>query len=137
MPVVASWDFENRRIYMDSANWHPIDLYREYREIRRVNEETRKYDGLMRMEGNIPKGGGRFTERYLVMLEGAKIVPVDGAVEPVTRITGEVITDDETEFVDVAPLNIKPFVQYQPPAAEIIVLEQPPKTVIVRQGRIQ
>lgn len=120
MPVVASWDWPNRRIYMAVPEWHPIDLYREHREERRLNENARKHLPMMRMDGNVAKGGGKATPRYVVMLEGAKIVPVDGTTEPRTTITGEIITDDQTDFVDISPLTVKPFVQYQPPEAEII-----------------
>jgi hypothetical protein len=122
MPIVGTWDFENRRIYMAAAVWHPIDLYREYREHRRLVDDSRKFRGLMRMDGNLAKGGGRFTSRFLVMLEGAKIVPVEGDVAPVQRITGEIITDDATAFIDTDPLVVKPFVEYSPPDTEIVTL---------------
>lgn len=120
MPVVSSFDWANRRIYMAVAEWHPIDVYREHREARRLDEAARKFDPLISYSGNIAKGGGRFTPRFATMLSGAKIVPVDGATAPVTTITGEVITDDASEFIDASSLAVKPMVKYQPPEAEII-----------------
>jgi hypothetical protein len=118
--VVDHFDWSNRRIYMAAADFHPLDLYHEYREERRTNEAARPYSSLLRYDGMVPKGGGKYTPRYMVMLGGAKIVPVDGEVEPVTTITGEIITDDQTEFIDVTPLNVRPLVRYQPPEAEVI-----------------
>ncbi len=120
MAVVDHFDWVNRRIYMAAASWHPIEVYQEYRDERRTNEAARPYDNLVRYEGYVAKGGGKFTPRYMVMLDGAKIVPVDGGTAPVTTITGEIITDDQSEFIDVAPLTVRPLVKYQPPEAEVI-----------------
>jgi hypothetical protein len=120
MAVIDHIDWINRRIYLAAATLHPIEIYQEYRTERRTNEVARPYNGLVRYEGYVAKGGGRFTPRYMVMLNGAKIVPVDGATEPITTITGEIITDDQTEFIDVSPLTVYPLVKYQPPEAEVI-----------------
>lgn len=120
MPVVASFDWPNRRIYMAAATWHPLDVYREMRADRRLNEYGRQFDPLVKYDGNVPKGGGKFTPRYMTMLQGAKIVPVDGGTEPITDVQGEIITDDQTPFIDVSSLTTKPQVNYAPAEAEII-----------------
>ena len=120
MSVVASFDYINRRIYIAAATWHPIDVYREARIDRATNEMHRCCPPMVRYDGNVAKGGGKFTPRYMTMLQGAKIVPVDGSIEPVTTITGEIITDDQTEFIDVVGLSVNPLVKYQPPEAEVI-----------------
>ena len=123
MAVVASWDFVNRRIYMSAAVWHPHDIYTEYRAYRRMAEAARQYAPLLRMEGNVNKGGGKSTPRYMVLLDGTKVVPVDGSAEPVTDITGEIFADDQTDFIDVSGLMVAPRINYAPPAAEIIQIE--------------
>ena len=121
MAVVASWDFPNRRIYMAVAEWHPYDIYVEYRAYRRTVEAARPFDALLRYEGNIPKGGGKATPRYMVLLNGTKIVPLDGTIAPVTDITGEVFADDQSDFIDISGLTQAPRINYAPPSAEIVV----------------
>jgi hypothetical protein len=120
MSVVASWDFANRIIRMGVADWHPADIYREYRAYRAAHESVRQFAPLLRYEGNLPKGGGKFTPRYMTLLGGTKILPLDGATAPVTNITGEVITDDQSAPLTYAGLTIRPLVNYAPPAAEVI-----------------
>lgn len=126
MPVVASFDWPNRRIYMAAASWHPVDVYREMRADRRANEDSRKYDPMVAYFGYVAKGGGKFTSRYMLLLAGAKIVPVDGGVSPITTITGEILTDDQTAIIDTSPLTVWPQIDYQPPDTEIIVLTNTP-----------
>ena len=108
---------------MAVAVWSPLEVYQEMRDDRQATEASRKYDPLMKMDGYIPKGGGRFTPRYATMLDGAKIVPVDGGTAPITTITGEIITDDQTAFIDTSPLTVWPQIDYQPPEAEIIEVQ--------------
>lgn len=120
MSVVASWDFANRRIHMGAADWHPADIYREYRAYRAANESCRVFAPLLSYQGNLPKGGGKFTPRYMVLLGGCKIIPLDGATAPVTNITGEVITDDQSAPLTYTGLSVRPLVNYAPPAAEVI-----------------
>ena len=73
-----------------------------------------------KMDGEIPKGGVRFTPRYMTMLNGAKIVPLDGGIAPITEILGEIITDDQSPFIDTSPLATYPQIDYAPAEAEII-----------------
>lgn len=125
MAVVASFDGVLRHVNLLSGvtEFHPIeDIYREYREARRTDEALRKWDPFMRGEGNIAKGGGKFTPRYLVMLDGAKIVPFDE--DGTITVTGEVITDDpdlDPDPIDLAHIGTrKVYIKYAPSEAEII-----------------
>lgn len=128
MAVVASWDGDNRRIYLATNSFHPIDLYREYRTWRRLNDAARVWDPLMKMDGNIPKGGGKSTPRYLTLLSdsngiGTKIVPMDQS--HTLEITGEIITDQpdtDPEIIDISSLlsTSKVRINYAPAEAEII-----------------
>ena len=126
MAVVASWDGANRRIYLlqGVTEFHPIDdIYREYRVERRTNESFRKWDPFMVTFGNQPKGGGKFTSRYLQLLDDGdigqvKIVPFDEAGE--ISVTGEVLTDDQTTPFDISGLTNPVIFNYTPPDTEII-----------------
>jgi hypothetical protein len=57
----------------------------------------------------------------MILLNGTKIVPVDGSIAPITDITGEVFADDESDFIDISGLSVAPRINYAPPAAEIII----------------
>jgi hypothetical protein len=121
MAVVASWDGANRLIYLLSGvtTFHPIDdIYREYRTERAANESFRVWDPFMVAIGNDPKGGGKFTSRYLSLLDGVKIVPFDEA--NTITVTGEVLSEDLSEPFDYSGLTNPAVVKYQPPDTEII-----------------
>lgn len=92
MPVVSTWDFINRRIHMGVADYDPIDIYREHRAERATNESARVYRPLCKAIGGQGKGGGRRFGNALQLLDGAKIVPLDGST--VNIISGEIVTDD-------------------------------------------
>jgi hypothetical protein len=123
MPVVASWDGVARHIHLAQGvtDVHPVeDIYREYRTERRTNESFRFWEPFLRVVGNEPKGGGKFTPRYLLLLQGAKIVPFDE--DAIINITGEVLADDQTSpvyFESLSP-GTTVLVNYAPPTAEII-----------------
>jgi hypothetical protein len=127
MPVVSSFDGPNRIIYLhvDTVDvaWHPVDIYREYRAERRLNEDFRKYNSFMEYVGNEPKGGGKATPRYLLLLEGCKIIPYDAA--GVTEAEGEILTDDQSDPFDVSGLVNPVVVKYSPADAEIVFKEIP------------
>jgi hypothetical protein len=121
MAVVASWDGANRLIYLASGvtTFHPIDdIYREYREERRTSEAFRVWLPFMVAVGNDPKGGGKFTSRYLLLLNGVKIVPFDEA--NTITVTGEVLSDDQTEPFDYSTITNPVVVKYQPPDTELV-----------------
>jgi hypothetical protein len=123
-PVVETWDGEARRIYLKIGvtEFHPvIDLYAEYRQKRADDEAFRKWNPLILAGGNIKKSATTATPRYLVLLEGTKIVPYDE--EGNLYQTGEIITDapetDPTIYDTGALVNsIRIFISS--PEAEII-----------------
>lgn len=129
MAVVQSWDGTARLIYLlpDVTTFHPIDdIYREYRDERRTTEDFRQYNPFMAAYGNIPKGGGKATPRYLVLLEGTKIVPYDQPARIV--VNGEILTDDpegdpDPFFMDDLTSAIQ--VVVSPADAEIVYVEIP------------
>jgi len=121
MAVVDTWDGANRRIYLKSGitEFHPIDdIYREYRTQRRTNEAFRVWEPFMVAIGNEPKGGGFFSPRYLRLLGGAKIICFDEAIT--ITVTGEVLTDDQTDPFDYSTRTQPVVVRYKPAEAELI-----------------
>lgn len=126
MPLIASIDGSIRRIVLDAAaavngvlTWHPVDdLYPEYKAARQNDESVRPYRALLEARGNDPKGGGKFTPRYVMLLQGTKIVIPDGLDE--MRITGEILTDDQSSPFDVSLVTQPTIIIYQPSEAEVI-----------------
>ena len=127
--MISHIDGVNRLIYLDAstvnASIHPVEIYKEIRALRKNDEELRKYSNFMVGAGNIPKGGGKFTERYFTLLEGARIVPYD--ISHVLSITGTIITDDGKEGVycfNRMPLTagVQVDIQYIPPQVEIVTV---------------
>lgn len=125
-PIVDVWDGENRRIYLKSgvASFFPIeDLYREYRNQRKEDENLRKFEPLLKAEGNVPKGGGAFTPRYVVLLDGTKIVPFDESLQ--LDQLGDIITDDpdtDATLYDISGLTTAKPIFIKPSEAETIQL---------------
>lgn len=125
-PVVDSWDGENRRIYLKQGvtSFHWIDdIYAEYRNARRLDEDFRKWLPFMEASGNEPKGQGKFTPRLLKLLSGVKVILFDEAGE--VTVNGEAITDnanvDATLFDNSTRTN-PVIINYQPSEAEIITV---------------
>lgn len=129
MTIIASIDGAARRIYLHADTVggivHPMDIYKEMRTLRRSDESLRKYNLFLRAYGNVPKGGGKSTERYVRCEQGTRIVPYD--VTQALEISGTIITDDGQEGIacfDKAPLTITTLVDisYIPPQVEIVTL---------------
>jgi len=127
MAIIDYIDGPNRDIYLSSStlgsNVHPIDIYKEMRALRKQDEELRKYDVFLSAFGNISKGGGKFTERYVRCNNGARIVPFN--TSHTLTIIGTIITDDGREGIDCfdrGPLSSTSLVSinYVPPQVEII-----------------
>lgn len=126
MALIASLNGTTRRVYLDPASavggvisFHPTDdLYREYRTLRRTNEAYRKFNALLNAAGNVPKGGGKFTPRYTLLLDGTKVVIPAGV--PAVTITGELLTDDGSDPFDTSLVTGPCIIRYQPAEAEII-----------------
>lgn len=127
MTIIASIDGLTRRIFLHAdtigASVHPIDIYKEMRILRKNNESLRFFDLFMRASGNSPKGGGKFTERFVTLLLGTRIVPFDISQE--LTITGTIITDIGTEGVaafdrsSLTPTS-NVHINYIPPQVEVI-----------------
>ena len=96
MTIIASIDGAARRVYLHAdtvgATIHPIEIYKEMRTMRGADELLRRWDLFMDASGNVSKGGGKFTERYVTLLDGTRIVPYD--TSHVLIINGTLITDD-------------------------------------------
>ena len=129
MAIIASIDPAARRIFLHAdtvgADVHPIDIYREMRTLRKDDETLRAYDVFMQAYGNVAKGGGKFTERYVQLINGTRIVPFDTDHE--LTITGTIITDDGQEGIavfDRTSLDVSTVVDinYVPPQVEVIVI---------------
>lgn len=127
MPIIDSIDPATRRIYLHSdtvgVDLHPIDIYKEMRTLRRTDESLRKYNLFLGAAGNVSKGAGSFTERYVVCLEGTRIVPF--GVSQSLKVVGTIITDEGTsgrDCFDRLPLSegVEVDIDYQPPQVEVI-----------------
>lgn len=126
-PVIDHWDGVTRRIYLKSGitSFHWIeDIYKEYRNWRRVDESSRKWLPFMRAAGNDPKGGSKFTPRYITLLDGARVIPYDENI--LIEVKGEAITDNAN--VDPDPFDTstrtQPLKLYiTPPASELVRAE--------------
>lgn len=127
MPVIDHIDAVNRDIYLHAdtvgGEVHPIDIYKEMRTLRRTDESLRNFDIFLEAKGNESKGGGKSTERYVICLDGTRIVPYD--TSHVLTVTGTIITDDGQEGIscfDKSPLTITTSVDinYVPPQVEVI-----------------
>ena len=129
MAVIDHIDGPNRDIYLSAttvgASVHPIDIYKEMRSLRRTDETLRPFDVFMEAKGNDLKGSGKYTERYVILKSGARIIPYDVSHE--LTITGTIITDDGQEGIacfDRTGLNINTVVDinYVPPQVEVITV---------------
>lgn len=129
-PVIDHLDLSTKHIYLLTGcrEYHPVeDIYCEIRNLRRTNESLRVFDQPVSAEGAVPKGGGKFTPRYAVFNNGWKIIPED--ISHDLYITGEQITDNGQSGKACLDLTVLSpgtniFIQYEPPAAEIIRDEQ-------------
>ena len=125
--VIASIDGESRRIFLKEgvSDFYPIeDLYHEYRTLRRLNiDDIRNYNAILRAEGNISKGGGAYTPRYVILLEDAKIVPFDEILQ--VNQLGDMITDDADNdpfLYDTSTITVPKVIYIKPSESETIQL---------------
>lgn len=97
MPVVASVDYVNKRIYLSADTvgvpLDTMDVYREVRALRRSTEDHRRFKPMMVAGGNIEKiPGVSFTQPYVQLLNGCRMVPHD--VPHSLRVIRDTFTDD-------------------------------------------
>ena len=125
-PVIQSIDGSARRIYLKQgvSDFYPIeDIYHEYRALRRTDESLRVWEPLLKAEGNIAKGGGAFTPRYVVLLLGTKLVPFDEPLQ--VNQLGDMITDNpdvDSSLYDISGLTGPKPIFIKPSEAETIQL---------------
>jgi hypothetical protein len=126
MGFILSIDGPTRKVYLNPAmavggvlSFHPIlDIYPEYKALRASTESIRPFNAFMSAQGNLPKGEGKFTPRYLLLLENTKLVIPDGIAR--VNITGEVLTDNETDPIDYSLVTGACALNYKPSEAEVI-----------------
>jgi len=127
MALISSIDPVNRDIFLSidtvGASINPIDIYKEMRALRKSDENLRPFDVFLSGFGNVAKGGGKFTERYVVQNSGTRIIPYDVSHE--LTVIGTIITDDGQEGVacfDRSPLSPTTIVDinYVPPQVEVV-----------------
>lgn len=79
MPLVANIDYPTKRIYLSAESvgvpLDTLDVYREVRARRRVTEADRKFRIPIIGGGGILKTPGVFTQQYVQLLYGCRIVP--------------------------------------------------------------
>ena len=127
-PVIDHLDPSTKRIFLRAGvrEYHPVeDIYKEVRMLRRTDEALRKYNPPVTAAGNVPKGGGKFTPRYIILHDGWRIVP-DNVTHDLV-ITGEQLTDDGgsgAACIDKTLLgqDVSVNIDYYPPLAEIILV---------------
>ena len=125
-PVIGTVDPVQKRIFLASGvrEYHPVtDIYTEIRHLRRTNESHRWYDMPIFAEGNVPKGGGKYTSRYAIFRQGWKVVPADET--HALYVSGEQITDDGQSgpaCIDTTVLSpgSNVTIHYEPPASELV-----------------
>ena len=128
-------DVNPRLIYLKAGvrSFHPVDdIYKEVRNLRRIDHTLRGYDPFVSAGGNVKKlaDGSKRTPRYAVMIN-SKIVPDDISHDLV--ITGEQLfapsvgsepTGTGAAAIDKGPLSVGVGVNvdYAPPNAEVIIV---------------
>lgn len=103
MPLVASVDYTAKRIYLTSeATLTPLDTMDVYREVRALRVTTfahRRFKPMIVGGGNIEKiTGVSFTQPYVQLLYGCRIVPADASSRIV--LIRETFTDDGVAGAD-------------------------------------
>lgn len=126
-PVIDYIDGSARRIYLKQgvSDYYPIeDVYHEYRTRRREDTDgLRKWEPLLKADGNVAKGGGAFTPRYVVLLDETKIIPYDESLQ--LNQLGDIITDTpdtSPNIYDVSGLTVAKPIFIKPSEAETIQL---------------
>lgn len=121
----------NRLVYLDASTVdetiQPIDIYRDMRLMRKVDEELRKYPLFLTMKGAEKKNpdGSKRTERYMVLLDNTFIVPYN--TSHTLTVDGTIITDSGLEGVEVfnrsvLSAGIDVDINYVPKQVEIITI---------------
>ena len=96
MPVVSSVNYTTKRIYLSAATvgapLDTLDVYREVRARRVSTEANRAFRMMIVGGGGIVKTPGVFTQQYVQLLYGCRIVPYD--TDHSLVVTRDTFTDD-------------------------------------------
>lgn len=95
--LVEHVDYVNRRIYLSEYTVNndvdTLEIYKEVRAQRVLNDEHRSFKPMIIGGGNITKITGRtFTPAYVQLLHGCRLVPYD--LSHLLRVTRDTFTDD-------------------------------------------
>lgn len=127
MAIIDHIDGPTRRVYLHAdtvgGTVHPIDIYKEMRTLRANDDSLKSYTVFLEAYGNVPKGGGKSTERYVQCINGTRIVPYDAT--QLLTISGTIITDDGQEGIacfdrDTLIPTTRVDIAYVPPQVEVI-----------------
>jgi hypothetical protein len=127
--TVDRMDITNKLIFLKTTvtEANPVDdIYKEVRTLRGVDESLRVMNNPVVTQGNEPKGGGKFTPRRMVLLNGWRIA-LEYQVNSFLNFTGEMISDDglagsQLVILDYLGAGASVLVNYEPPVAEIITV---------------
>lgn len=126
-PIIDYIDGANRKIFLKQgvSDYYPIeDIYHEYRRLRALDTNgIRKFEPFLTAEGNKSKGGGAFTPRYVVLLDGTKIVPYNESLQ--VNQLGDMITDNadvDPLLYDVSNITVGKTIFIKPSESETIQL---------------
>jgi len=97
MPLVASVDYPNKRIYLSAStadsDLDTLAVYREVRALRRTNTAHRVFRPMIVSGGNVEKiAGVSYTPAYVQLLYGCRIVPFNASHS--LRLVRDTFTDD-------------------------------------------
>ena len=130
MSVIDYIDPATRRIHLLAGvmEYHPLDdIYTEVRNLRRTDEDLRKYSMFVEAGGNVPKNAAKTsrTPRYAIFKNCKVVVSGD------TYVSGEQLYADENGDVigkgpDCVDHSLSPenaYMDYEPPGSEVIIIE--------------
>lgn len=127
--LIFELNFLTKRIILNSGvrSYHPVDdMYPEIRNIIARDTSLQLTDHPMSSQGNEPTGPGKFTPRRGVFQFGWRVRLADES--QVFKVLGEQITDDGGSGAACMDLDnfsdgTTVFIEYAPPAAEIITVD--------------
>jgi len=145
MAVIDYIDVSNPaavRIHLSSStisgSFLPVDMYYEMVALRAANQSLRSYPVFLKAFGNVAKGGGKFTERYIQCMNGCRAVPFD--VTQTLNVTGTIITDtgqEGTLCFDRTTLTAQVDINYVPPQVEVIQISSGSGLSAAEQAQLQ
>lgn len=96
MSTVDHVDYVNKRIYLSASTvgvpLDTLDVYRDVRALRATIDSHRKFQTMIVAGGNIQKTTSNFTQPYVQLLHGCRIIPWDQTQSLV--VVRDTFTDD-------------------------------------------